>query len=226
MNKILIIVAHPDDDILGCGGLLSKYSGEKEFRVVFIAEGSSCRFSDLDKTETVRKTIKQRNAYAIKALTSLGVSDYKFYDLPCGQLDTFPIIKINKIIENELKHFQPDTLFTHYEFDTNNDHRIVNRSVMMASRPGIFSSLKKVAVFEILSSSEWSFVNVFSPNYFIELTEQDVQKKWHAFSCFETEIRHFPHPRSHEGVTTLAKYRGMQAGFKFAESYRVIWSVE
>ena len=99
MNKILVIVAHPDDDILGCGGLLSKYSEIKEFRVVYIAEGSSCRFSSLDESEIVRKAIEQRSAYAIEALSSLGVSDYKFYDFPCGRLDTVPIIEINKIIE-------------------------------------------------------------------------------------------------------------------------------
>jgi len=226
MNKILVVAAHPDDDILGCGGMLSKYSKTKEFRVIYLAEGSSCRFSSLDESEELRRTIKQRNDFAIEALSTLGVSDYKFYGLPCGRLDTLPIIEINKIIENEINQYKPDTVLTHSEFDANNDHRIVNRSVIMATRPGTYKMLKKVAVFETQSSSEWNFTNVFLPNNFIALTEEDIEKKWKALSYFKTEVRQYPHPRSYEGLITLAKYRGMQVGTHFAESYQIIWSIE
>jgi LmbE family N-acetylglucosaminyl deacetylase len=226
MNKILIVAAHPDDDILGCGGLMAKYSKQKKIRVIFIAEGSSCRFSNLDAgQEVVRNTIIERNSFAVSALKSLGVTDVKFYDLPCGRLDTIPIIDINKIIENEVRSFNPNILMTHSEYDTNNDHRIVNRSVMMATRPGVFDTLKKVISFEIQSSSEWNFNDAFLPNVFEELKGSDLEKKWDALSCYKSEIQSYPHPRSYKGMQTLARYRGMQIGYNLAEAYRIIWSI-
>ena len=122
MNKALIIAAHPDDDILGCAGLMSKYRGQVEFKVVFIAEGSSCRFNkEQIHEEDVLNVIKERNSFGVKALKLLGVENYNFHDLPCGRLDQVAIIDINKIIEKEIQNFKPDTIFTHSLEDTNND---------------------------------------------------------------------------------------------------------
>jgi LmbE family N-acetylglucosaminyl deacetylase len=106
MNKVLIIAAHPDDDILGCGGYMSKFSNKMKFRVVFIAEGSSCRFTkDKTASKNVKDIISERNNFGINALKILGIDDYKFYNLPCGRLDQIPLIEINKIIEKEIIDF-------------------------------------------------------------------------------------------------------------------------
>jgi LmbE family N-acetylglucosaminyl deacetylase len=224
MNKVLVICAHPDDDILGCGGIMSKYvqSGTM-FRVIFIAEGSSCRFNaDKLDSDAVLATIKERNNFGIKALQKLGINDYHFYDLPCGRLDTISIIDINKIIENEISVFKPDTVFTHSENDANNDHGLVFKATIMATRPCTAVRVKNVYSFEILSSSEWKFTSSFEPNYFEELSAEDVKNKWEALAEYETEIKQFPFPRSLEGISTLAKYRGLQAGVSYAEAFRII----
>ncbi len=222
-KNILIIAAHPDDDILGCGGFISKYRAKSNIKVVFIAEGSSCRFLDLNKNiEKIQRTIEVRNNFAVDALKVLGVKKISFYDLPCGRLDSIPVIEINKIIESELSMFKPDVVLTHAEHDTNNDHRIVFRSTLMATRPGKFKSLKTLLSFEVLSSTEWNFSKAFAPNHFESLSLKHLSLKWKALECFKSEIEEYPHPRSEKGLKTLAQFRGIQSGFKYAEAFKII----
>lgn len=227
MNKVLIIAAHPDDDILGCAGLMSKYKGQIEFKVTFIAEGSSCRFNKQQIEEKdVKKAIKTRNTFATQALETLGVQNYSFYNLPCGRLDQVAIIDINKIIENEIQEFKPDTIFTHSNEDANNDHIIIHRATQMATRPGSDILVEKVYAYEVLSSSEWRFTHTFSPNYFESLSKKDVLNKWVALRQYESEVKAFPYPRSEEGVFTLAKYRGMQSSNAYAEAFKLIRQIK
>jgi len=222
-TKVLIIAAHPDDDILGCGGYLAKYSQKKEIRVVFIAEGTTCRYkSDEIAGEIAQLAIKSRTESSIQSLELLGVNDVEFHNLLCGRLDQEPILGINQIIEKEIDAFQPDLVLTHAEHDVNNDHRIVYRSVQMATRPGSLCHAPSLMSFEVLSSTEWNYCSVFDPNYFELLTEEDVHKKWEALACFESEIREFPHPRSKVGVETLARFRGLQSGMEYAEAYKIV----
>ena len=225
MKRVLVIAAHPDDDILGCGGIFAKYSSdpEIEFRVIFVTEGSSCRY-DIEEigSEEVIKTIEKRNSCGVKALKTFGITNYRFYNLPCGRLDTKPIIEINKIIEEEIEAYRPDTVFTHSYDDTNNDHIIVHRATQMATRPGAKIFVGKVYSYEVLSSSEWRFTKVFKPNFFETLSKEDVLLKWKALAEYESETKPFPYPRSLEGVETLAKYRGLQAGKEFAEAFCLI----
>lgn len=223
MKKVLIIAAHPDDDILGCAGLMSKYRGQVEFRVIFIAEGSSCRFDkEQIQNKEVLKVIQERNSFGVKALKILGVKNYHFHNLPCGRLDQVDIIEINKIIEKEIQGFKPDTIFTHSFEDTNNDHIIVHRATQMATRPGSRTFVEKVYTYEVLSSSEWRFTHTFSPNYFESLSEEDVRNKWLALREYESEIKKFPYPRSEEGIFSLAKNRGMQSANHYAEAFKLI----
>ena len=226
MDKILIIAAHPDDDILGCGGYIAKYQSQKKIKVVFLAEGTTCRFSSgqMSSSEALAEIAVRTNA-AQRALRLLGVTDISFFDHPCGRLDQLPILELNKIIEVEIASYHPDTIFTHYEYDNNNDHRIVYRSVSMATRPGGLHHVPNLISFEVQSSTEWSFSSPFCPNYFEALTPEQVKTKWRALACYDTEIREYPHPRSQEGVDTLAKYRGMQAGNSHAEAFSIIRSI-
>jgi len=223
MKKALIIAAHPDDDILGCAGLMSKYRDQVEFRVVFVAEGSSCRFNKEQlHDDVVVKAIEERNFYGVKALEILGVNSYYFYNFACGRLDQVAIIEINKIIEKEIQNFKPDTIFTHSFEDTNNDHIIVHRATQMATRPGSRAFVEKVYTYEVLSSSEWRFTHTFTPNYFESLSEEDVRNKWLSLAEYESEIKEFPYPRSEEGIFALAKFRGIQSGNTYAESFKLI----
>jgi len=222
MKRVLVIAAHPDDEILGCGGLISKYQSRGViFKIVFIGEGSTCRFED-PLCEEGLMAIRQRNSSAIKALNSLKIEDTEFNNLPCGRLDQIPIIIINKIIELAIKSFMPDTVLTHSPYDANNDHKIVFSATIMATRPGAKNYVNTLMSYEVLSSSEWAYVDTFTPNYFEELTEKNVESKWQALSLYDTEIKSYPFPRSSEGVKALAMIRGMQSGFKFAEAFHLI----
>jgi LmbE family N-acetylglucosaminyl deacetylase len=222
MKRVLIIAAHPDDEILGCGGLISKYQALGViFKILFIGEGSSCRFEEPKSNEALME-IKQRNSSAIRSLKSLGIIDMEFNNLPCGRLDQVPIISLNKIIEDAINTFLPDTVITHSPYDANNDHKIVFNATIMATRPAAQNVVNQVMSYEVLSSSEWAYVHSFTPNYFEELAEKDVESKWQALSHYETEIKNYPFPRSRDGVRALAMIRGMQSGVKFAEAFHLI----
>jgi LmbE family N-acetylglucosaminyl deacetylase len=222
MKKILIVAAHPDDDILGCGGLISKYQSRGViFKILFIGEGSTARFKDVASKEA-KDAIKYRNSLALKALKFLKIENVEFNNLVCAQFDQIPIIEINRIIERNIKDFDPDTLLTHSPFDANIDHQIVFNATIMATRPGALNHVKKLMSFEVLSSSEWAFTKTFNPNYFEELDESHLESKCHALSIYESEIKKYPFPRSLEGIKVLAMMRGMQAGFKYAEAFNII----
>jgi len=222
-KKLLVIAAHPDDDILGCGGTISKLKKNHLINVLFLAEGTSCRFENLKlKQNQIEKEINIREKQAKKALKSIGVNLHKFINLPCGRLDTIPIIDINKKIETEIENFKPNIIFTHSESDCNNDHRIVFKSVMMASRPNSKHTVEELYSFEVLSSTEWNFSNNFNPNYFQILNKKNIQDKWKAFKNFKSEIHKSPLPRTKLGIFNLAKVRGSQAGVEYAEAFKLI----
>ena len=224
-KRVLIIAAHPDDDILGCGGLLAKYKNNQNiiFKVLFLGEGSSCRFKKEDVTlDMVQKTIKERNQYAVNALKLLGVDKYTFCNFTCGRFDQIDLIDLGKSIELEIDLFKPDTIFTHSEFDVNNDHQITYQATLQATRPGAKNFVNNILTFEILSSSEWRFYNSFEPNIFIELSHKDIDLKIQALNEYISEIKDFPFPRSNKGVSILSNYRGMQVAKNNVESFKLI----
>jgi LmbE family N-acetylglucosaminyl deacetylase len=222
MQRVLVIAAHPDDEVLGCGGTISKYLRQGvQFMVLFIAEGSSCRFVDPASAESVA-AIAERTKQAINALRLLGVNDYHFCDLPCGRLDQVPIILINKAIEDAISKFDPDTVLTHSALDANNDHRIVCRATIMATRPSVKNRVERVLSYEVLSSSEWAFGEAFAPTSFERIEEQDLILKWKALSAYKTEVKAFPYPRSEEGLRAQAMSRGMHSGVSLAEAFYLI----
>lgn len=222
MKRVLIIAAHPDDEVLGCGATIAKYSRlGTEFMVLFIAEGSSCRFTNPSCTESMT-AIADRTKMAREALATLGLKYYYFNDMPCGRLDQVSIIEINKVIESAINKFKPDTVLTHSALDANNDHRIVFNATIMATRPTSFNRVERLLSYEVLSSSEWSFSHTFSPNVFEQVDEEALSLKWRALSAYETEVQAFPFPRSEEGLRAMAMTRGMQAGVPFAEAFCLI----
>ena len=225
-KKILIIAAHPDDEILGCGGMISKFrKSDIDFKVIFIGEGSTCRFNSISDKGAKEEIIK-RNNYAIDVMEFIGIKKYKFYNLPCGRLDKVPIIEINKIIEKNINEYAPDAVFTHSSSDCNNDHKIIFNSSLMATRPVPNNNVLNLFSFEILTSSEWNFENQFIPNYFLKLDDDDLKLKIDSINMYESEIKKYPFPRSSEGIKTLAMYRGMQVGVKYAEAFKLIRQIQ
>ena len=220
-GKTLVVAAHPDDEVLGCGGLIAKLINQGEqVRVVFIAEGTSCRYEALNKK--VQEEINFRNQCSIEAMRSLGVSSHNFYNLPCGRLDKEPIIEIAKIIEKEISDYIPTTVLTHSSNDVHNDHKITYRAVVQATRP-VGKIVKNLLSFEILSSTEWNYTEAFKPNIFVDVTST-INAKINAMHCYSTEQPKYPHPRSDQGIRSLASMRGSQSGVEYAEGFRIIRS--
>jgi LmbE family N-acetylglucosaminyl deacetylase len=218
-------MAHPDDEILGCGGLLAKHSNSMSFRVLFLAEGSSCRY-EISEIELYKSAIAEREKSAKEALSIFAPESIHFMNLPCGRLDQFPILELNKIIECHINNFKPTTILTHSESDTNSDHRKVVESTLMATRPGALNIVPNVLSVEIPSSSEWNFSQPFQPNYFLKLDNNHLETKIESLLKYKSEIREYPFPRSREGITAFARYRGIQSGNDFAEAYRIIRFIE
>jgi len=227
LNRVLVVVAHPDDEVLGCGGLIDKLiKNKKKVKVIFLAEGSSCRFSDKNNKSKLENAIRSRKIFAKNAMSSLKVKEYVFYNLRCGALNTYSLIYINQIIEKEIKIFKPDTIITHHSDDCNVDHNIIYKSVLISSRPVPNSTIKNVICFEVLSSTEWNFDEKFKPNFFVDI-EDNIKSKIMAFKeYYSSEGKNFPFPRSLKGIKVLANYRGMQIGVKNAEAFRIIRSLE
>lgn len=223
-KKFLIVVAHPDDETLGCGGTINKLSKlGKKIKVVFIAEGSSCRFKNHQKNKNkILKVINQRTKMGIKALKKLGVKNYTFCNLECGKLNSLPITKISNLIEKEIDGFKPEILITHSDFDVNMDHRTIFQGCLQSSRPNKKKNkIKGLLSFEILSSTEWKYSKIFEPNLFINV-EKEINTKINALKIYNSEIKKFPHSRSVEGLKSLARYRGIQSFNKYAEAFKII----
>jgi LmbE family N-acetylglucosaminyl deacetylase len=227
MDRVLVVVAHPDDEVLGCGATICKIiCNGGAVRVLILGEGSSCRYpQQMLGSDQVCHEMLQRRQFAEEALTVLGATDAVFGNLPCGRFDTTPIIDIGKQIEIQIADFQPDTVITHFAGDANSDHRITFNAVIAATRPVPKGVVRTVLSFETPSSTEWRFVDAFAPNFFIDVTEY-IDLKIKAFDCYsETEARPFPFPRCEQGLRTYASFRGMQVGVQCAEAFQLVRSV-
>ena len=218
-NKILIVAAHADDEVLGCGGTIARYSEKgSEVHILIISDGESSR--DMKKKDLVKK-IRDRKKICKISSEILGAKIPKFCDFPDNQLDKIPRIKIIKKIEKYVKKIKPEIVFTHHWGDLNIDHAKVNSAVVTACRPQKGNPVKTLLFFEIPSSTEWqisSKKNSFSPNWYVDISSQ-IEKKIKALKLYKDELKNWPHPRSIKGVLSLAQWRGATVGFKSAEAF-------
>ena len=221
-KRILVIAAHPDDDILGCGGTLAKMIEMKcEIRVVFLGEGVSARFKPSEFHGTAYTAANSvREESAINSLNYLGIKDIHFGSLYCVRFDTYTFVDIVKNIEEHINEFKPDILLTHSSSEVNIDHKITLDAVETACRPVSSNCPTLIMSFEIVCSGSWVFTPSFVPNVFVDITNY-WEKKHRAWSFYVDESRPFPFPRSNVGLETLAKYRGMMGGVKMAEAFQL-----
>lgn len=214
--NILVVAAHPDDEVLGAGGAMAKHvkNGDK-VSVIILGQGM---FSREEKEQTAK--LDQLQSDSKNALSKLGVSDIQFLDFPDNSFDSVPLLKIVKAVEKKLQETKPATIYTHHFSDLNVDHRMTFRAVLTAARP-INQHVKKILCFEIPSSTEWSSESFFQPNYFVDVSDT-IEQKIDSLKEYKTEMRDFPHSRSIEYVEALAKVRGGAANMKAAEAFILI----
>lgn len=223
-SKILLIAAHPDDEVLGCGASIPKFVKDGcDVDLLIISEGETARDEKFNLTKRINE-IKKREENAIKSSKLLGINNIKFYRLPDNRLDQYHIIDVTKIIEKYISKNRPEIIFTHCGSDLNVDHRIVFQSTLTACRPMKGLSVKKILSWENMSSTEWSsnkIGNQFSPNIYVDVSKTISLKK-EALSFYKDEMRPFPHPRSWEAIEALAKFRGSNSGKLFAEAFELV----
>lgn len=221
-SPVLVVAAHPDDEVLGCGGTIAKYALEgRPVHVLLLADGESSRESSKDLG--FGELIKTRNSSAEKAAELLGVSSLKICGFPDNRLDSVDILDLVKVIEQSIRDILPGTVFAHHYGDVNVDHRRVHEGVLAACRPQPGHCVKELFFFEIPSSTEWRTPNsatAFVPNYFVNI-EKFIDSKKEALMAYATEMREFPHPRSIKAVEALAQWRGATVGTLAAEAFMV-----
>ena len=234
--KVVIFVAHPDDEVLGMGGTILKHSQKGDFvKVVYLATGITSRRStnfqnnisyeqNENKINEIEKQIKDLRNDAKKSCNILKVKDCEFYDFPDNEMDSVPLLKIVKVIEKEIKETKPDRIYTHHFHDLNIDHRTVFNAVLTATRP-MGLNVKEIISFEVPSSTEWNYPVQFNPNYFVEIKSQ-LSAKIKAMEAYKNEIRDFPHPRSVENLKNVSERWGSVSGNKAAEAFEIIRKIE
>ena len=218
--NILVVVAHPDDEVLGCGGTIAKMvnDGHSAF-VQILGEGATSR----DEERNVAKREKELNSLSLNAENAnkiIGVSRVFFEYFPDNRFDSVDFLDIVKAVERIKNVISPDIVFTHWENDLNIDHRLTFQAVLTAFRPIFGEKSTDLYSFEILSSSEWG-TNSFFPDYFVDVSNF-IDKKKEAMKCYLSELREFPHPRSLKGIEVLANLRGMNVGLEFVEAFKSI----
>lgn len=222
-KKVLVLAAHPDDEILGCGGTLAKHiDNGDQVKVVIMAEGLTSRLDKRNK-KAFDKEFKELYNSAKKANQALGVTDLEILDFPDNRMDSVDMIEVVKKIEAIIAKFSPDLIYTHHFCDLNVDHQIIHQATLTAARPLPGQKIKKIFFFEIPSSTDWGFSgvstgNYFNPNIFINIEDQ-LDQKLRALEFYHQEMRPFPNARSVEGLEALAKWRGAFSGYKAAEAF-------
>jgi LmbE family N-acetylglucosaminyl deacetylase len=221
--KTLIIAAHPDDEVLGCGGTIAKLATEgEEVHILILATGLTSRVGF--ETEKNADALKIHLERASRAGALLGAKNVNFAGFPDQKLDTLPLLEITHRIEAEIESVKPQTIFTHHGGDLNQDHVITFRATLTATRPMAGSVVRSVYAYEVPSSTEWAFQKFepkFQPNLFHNITET-LPRKIQAMQIYESETREFPHPRSPQALQSIAYRWGSVVGFNAAEVFEIV----
>ncbi len=214
MKRVMVVAAHPDDELLGVAGTLAKHvEAGDEVRAVVVSEGASSRYAEGAENSL---QIAGRRAAEVLGLTAID-----FLGLPDQRLDSLPILDVIRSIEAAVSGFSPEVLYTHHWGDINRDHAVVAEAVSVAARPIGAGFPAEVLCFETPSSTEWSFPSMekaFVPNVFVDVTAT-LEKKLAAMACYESELRPYPHPRSLEALRARAAYWGQVVTRPYAEAF-------
>lgn len=226
MKKVLVIAAHPDDEVLGVGGTIAKLSADGvECHLLIVTDGSSSQYRDSLRLQEIldAKKIETKNC-----ADTLGFKSIYYGGLPDMKLDKTPHIAINQVIEKVIDEVQPDTVFTHFWGDVNRDHQEVYKSTLVAVRPVMGQVVRELCCYRVPSSTEWTpnkADTMFMPNYFVDI-EKYAERKYKAFACYATELREYPHPRSVQYLRETDNAAGLRVGLLSAEEFVLMRKID
>lgn len=230
-ERILVVAAHPDDEVIGAGGAMAKYASRGvEVHLAVMTDGAGLRGIKKDRHARVGPEIAVesesgfnapawRNCH--KAATVLDVKSVVIGEYQDSVFDQVGILELAKFVEAQVDRVRPTIVFTHFTGDLSVDHRLTGEAVIAACRPMPGRTVKELYFFEVASSTEWHLLErPFVPNFFVDITGY-VEKKEQALNCYSTEMRPFPHPRSIQGISFLNFWRGASVGVDSAEAFMV-----
>lgn len=232
MQEVLIVAAHPDDEVLGCGATIARHAqaGDR-VHILILADGVSARTNPGENAEAGTSTaslLDARTAAARAAAEILGAQPPRLLGLPDNRLDTLPLLDIVQRIESVIAELRPQQVYTHHSGDLNIDHRITHQAVMTACRPLPYTVCRRILCFEVASSTEWQTpraADAFLPNWFVDV-RTTLARKLDALRAYADELRPWPHPRSAEAIEHLARWRGVSVGVDAAEAFMLARVVE
>ena len=225
MKSVLVVAAHPDDELLGVGGTIRKLANNgAECRAIIVGEGITSR--EDKRTDVDLHELNELKKDAIAAAELIGYKTIDFCELPDNRLDSMDMLDIIKIISPYIEKYKPETIFTHHHGDLNIDHRRVCEAVLTACRPIGNYFVESILAFETPSSTEWNYIyeKPFMPNVFFDITDT-IEAKIEGMECYRSESTKFPHPRSPEALKALAEYRGSNVGVEKAEAFMCMRTV-
>ena len=221
LNRVLVVAAHPDDEVLGCGGTIARHADAgDQVQVLIVAEGATSRQNQRDPIQARDELSALAQASQTAGLI-LGASGVELLDLPDNRLDSLDRLDLIKRIEVIIRRHQPQVVYVHHIGDVNVDHRRLHEAVVTACRPTPGHPVRRLLSFEVASSTEWQppgSASVFQPNWFVDISDQ-WQRKREALEAYASEMRPSPHARSLEAVEHLARWRGAQVGVEAAEAF-------
>lgn len=222
-GKILVLSAHADDETLGCGGTISKLISQKFYCHIHVLTGYG-----KDKHPIFKNELFEKVRFEFKnAINYLGSPSYSFGDLPAAMLNDIPTYLVNNEIHNIVSKINPNTVFIPSQKDLHLDHKIINYASKVALRPYLKNNTNLFNIIEYEVPSETNIFiddsnDNFAPNLYVDISEQ-INNKLKAFSEYKSQIQELNQPRSIKGIESLASYRGINIGVKFAESFNIIF---
>ena len=216
-KRVLVVAAHPDDEVIGCGGTIAKLTKNGvEVSLLVLGGVTTSRYKDNKKEEDWKKSKYIDELESSSRL--LEIKNIFRENLDDNRFDTYPLLDIVKKIEKIKMDVSPEYVFTHWHSDLNIDHEITHRAVLTSFRPDINKHVNILA-FEVLSSSEWSVNhNKFQPHIYVDISSF-IEKKLDAMRCYKSEIREYPYPRSIDGIKIHAHARGLEVCLDYAEAF-------
>ena len=228
-KRVLVAVAHPDDEVLGPGGTIFHLSRDWgcEVHVVILGEGLTSRAEQRDLAAWQRE-LAVHKANIATAREALGVRSGSVHDYPDNRFDTVPLLDLVKEIEREKASFDPEVVLTHHGGDVNVDHQLTFEAVVTACRPMPDERVRTILTFETASGTEWrspTDPRHFHPNVYLGISERALSAKITAMEAYAFEKRPFQHPRSPDALRIQAQRHGVAVGLPLAEAFALVRSI-